>query len=82
MKVIDMINEIEKNQKCSVNKANELTKLAQNENRISKKEIVRFKPFFGVFDIINYDFYENGFDEKYCELQGLCLDELKEKLGF
>ena len=66
MTATTIINKIKKENACSIHRAELLTNALHREGRLPKEQIIRFRPLFGDFDIINADFVENGFKKELC----------------
>lgn len=60
MKAITYVNNIKKENACSILTAQKLTKALHREGIMDESLAVRFRPLFGDFDIVNADFEKNG----------------------
>lgn len=79
MKAITIIKKIEKNGKTSIAQAELLNKALHREGRLPENKMVRFRPLYGDFDIVNADFIKAGeFNLDLCEPIG-GIEELKNR---
>ena len=68
MKAITIIKKIEKNGKTSIEQVELLTKALHREGRLAENKMVRFRPLYGDFDIVNADWtVRKKFDLDLCE---------------
>lgn len=67
MKAMTYMNRIRIKECCSIHEAEMLTKALHREGKLPTNQIVRFRPLFRDFDIVNADFIKNGFDATLCE---------------
>lgn len=81
MKSSTILMKIKKENACSVNTAELLTKALHREGLLKKDRAVRFGVLYGKFDIVNADFFETGeFESALCNGDWLDIDELIEYL--
>ena len=79
MKAITIIKKIEKNGKTSIKQAELLNKALHREGRLAENKMVRFRPLYGDFDIVNADYIKTGeFNLDLCESIG-GIEELKNR---
>lgn len=79
MKAITIIKKIEKNGKTSIEQVELLTKALHREGRLAENKMVRFRPLYGDFDIVNADFIKAGeFNLDLCESIG-GIEDLKNR---
>lgn len=76
MKVKTYLQKIKKENACSINTANNLTRALHREEKLNKIMAIRFKPLYGKFDIVNADYEINGL--KKCYTDDLTIDNLIE----
>lgn len=79
MKAITIIKKIEKNGKTSIAEVKLLTKALHREGRLAENKMVRFRPLYGDFDIVNADLMvTKKFNLDLCESIG-GIEELKNR---
>lgn len=79
MKAITIIKKIEKNGKTSIEQVELLTKALHREGRLAENKMVRFRPLYGDFDIVNSDLMvTKKFNLDLCEIIG-GIEELKNR---
>lgn len=79
MKAITIIKKIKKNGKTSIAEVELLTKALHREGRLAENKMVRFRPLYGDFDIVNADFIKAGeFNLDLCESIG-GIEDLKNR---
>ena len=79
MKAITIIKKIEKSGKTSIAEVELLTKALHREGRLTENKMVRFRPLYGDFDIVNADLMvTKEFNLDLCEPIG-GIEELKNR---
>lgn len=68
MKAVTYIEKIQKENCCSVQTAENLTKALHREELLDKNLIVRFRPLYGDFDILHKDWFTNHRNDIYYEV--------------
>jgi hypothetical protein len=80
MKAATYIEKIEREQTCSIDTAEKLTRAAHREGLLESEKAIRFRPLYADFDIVNSDLFVTGeFNKDVCEKVGT-IENLKSRL--